>query len=209
MRIKKCSKCSRVYPATLKFFHKSNRGKNQLYSWCKKCVCCVGKLYRSTNKKKIQKYLNGRKEERKKQAYEYRINRKKQSLCVRCGKKKGYTNKVECYKCRKKKVKIFKRDRNIVLGKAKKYRQIIKQQTIRAYGGKCACCGVSEIEFLTIDHINGGGEKHRASIGKVGGSPFYRWLKNNDYPKGFRVLCWNCNLSFGLYNYCPHRRRNR
>ena len=36
------------------------------------------------------------------------------------------------------------------------------------------------------------------------GLQFYRWLKKNKYPKAFRVLCHNCNVSYGLYGYCPH-----
>lgn len=33
----------------------------------------------------------------------------------------------------------------------------MKLEVIEAYGGKCACCGVDNFEFLSIDHINGGG----------------------------------------------------
>ena len=78
-----------------------------------------------------------------------------------------------------------------------------KIEAIAAYGGKCACCGESELQFLCIDHINGGGNKHRATI-KGGSLNFYRWLKRNGYPYGFRVLCWNCNASYGLFGNCPH-----
>lgn len=28
----------------------------------------------------------------------------------------------------------------------------------------------------------------------------------NKYPSGFRVLCWNCNSSLGLYGYSPANR---
>ena len=55
----------------------------------------------------------------------------------------------------------------------------------------CLHCGITEIEFLTIDHING-----RAVIGhtkKERGKELYRWLKINKYPPGFQVLCWNWN----------------
>lgn len=38
------------------------------------------------------------------------------------------------------------------------------------------------------------------------GNGFMKWLKRNDWPKGFRVLCHNCNSSLGYYGYCPHRR---
>lgn len=66
---------------------------------------------------------------------------------------------------------------------------------------QCACCGEKHLEFLSIDHINGGGNKHRQ---KEGYARIYRWLRQHDYPDGYRVLCHNCNQSIGLYGYCPH-----
>lgn len=69
------------------------------------------------------------------------------------------------------------------------------------YGGVCACCKEGRYEFLAIDHINGGGNKHRKEIG----GKLVRWLKKNNYPEGFRVLCHNCNHSRGMYGYCPHK----
>lgn len=78
----------------------------------------------------------------------------------------------------------------------------LRTDALNAYGNKCACCGEMAIEFLSIDHINGGGSKHRRELG--GGSHFYHWLKKNGYPAGFRVLCHNCNQALGLYGYCPH-----
>jgi hypothetical protein len=76
---------------------------------------------------------------------------------------------------------------------------------------RCACCGVEYIEFLTIDHINGGGAKHRRLLGSgslsTGGGHFYSWLKRNGYPNGYRVLCQNCNFSHGVFGYCPHDKK--
>jgi len=82
----------------------------------------------------------------------------------------------------------------------RKYRGLV----LEYYGSICACCGEAQKEFLSIDHINGGGYKHRKEVGALGGSGFYRWLINNNYPEGYRVLCHNCNLSLGHYGYCPH-----
>ncbi len=68
----------------------------------------------------------------------------------------------------------------------------------------CSCCGEPEIVFLSIDHINGGGTKHRKEL--LGqGKNFYRWLKINGYPSGYRVLCHNCNQAYGHYGFCPHQ----
>lgn len=57
-------------------------------------------------------------------------------------------------------------------------------------GIKCASCGESDIKKLGIHHIHGGGNKHLEIIGR---SQLYLWLKRNNYPRGFKVLCYNCN----------------
>lgn len=83
--------------------------------------------------------------------------------------------------------------------------------TLIHYGGnppKCACCGEDALEFLCIDHSNRGGDKHRRIINSKGGRDFYMWLHKNGYPKGFRVLCHNCNMALGLYGYCPHQNQD-
>ena len=58
---------------------------------------------------------------------------------------------------------------------------------------RCLKCGFTDIRALSIDHINGNGNKHRKSIGCYG-SQFYTWLKNHNYPVGYQVLCMNCNF---------------
>jgi len=89
---------------------------------------------------------------------------------------------------------------NKVYGKT--YRDKNKELVFEHYGKKCACCGESNIKFLTIDHINGGGTKHRKNI-KI---KMYSWLKKNNFPEGFQTLCFNCN--WGKYHnngVCPHK----
>lgn len=83
------------------------------------------------------------------------------------------------------------------------YRRRLRIETFAAYGSACACCGERMHEFLTIDHINGGGEQHRKVLNRRGWR-FYEWLRKNDYPAGYRVLCWNCNAAHGAFGYCPH-----
>jgi 5-methylcytosine-specific restriction endonuclease McrA len=48
--LKTCTKCNRLLPATLMFFHKQNNG---LVSWCNDCIAERDRLYRQTNKEKI------------------------------------------------------------------------------------------------------------------------------------------------------------
>lgn len=72
----------------------------------------------------------------------------------------------------------------------------------------CKCCGENNLQFLTIDHIRGGGNKHRKEIFGTypsGGSAMYWWLKKNNMPAGFQVLCFNCNCAKGFHGYCPHQ----
>lgn len=80
----------------------------------------------------------------------------------------------------------------------------LRADTLAAYGNKCACCGESRPEFLAIDHINGGGGKHRKEVG--GGSRYFGWLRRNGYPPGYRVLCHNCNMAIAMYGSCPHQK---
>lgn len=85
----------------------------------------------------------------------------------------------------------------------------VKRKTIDHYGGSCQCCGERRIEFLTIDHTGGRGHgaRHRESDRKA--YKIYRWLKNNGFPEGFRVLCMNCNFANGIYGECPHEQERK
>lgn len=91
------------------------------------------------------------------------------------------------------------------------YKRSLKLEVIAEYGGKCVCCSENQVEFLTIDHINGGGAQHRRKISKTpkGASPdtLYRWLKKNGFPKdNFQLLCFNCNCAKSSSGQCPHQR---
>jgi hypothetical protein len=69
---------------------------------------------------------------------------------------------------------------------------------------RCECCNEHRVEFLAIDHIDGKGHIHRDEL-KKSGSNIYHFLRRNQFPDGYRVLCHNCNQSLGLYRYCPHQ----
>ena len=85
----------------------------------------------------------------------------------------------------------------------KKRRENIKKAVYGHYGDACSCCGEKIVEFLTIDHINGGGGKH---IKSLGGAHLSEWLYYQGFPDGFRLLCMNCNFSIGKFGYCPHNK---
>lgn len=88
---------------------------------------------------------------------------------------------------------------------ARNYHRKNRIKVLDYYGGKCVCCGESLKEFLCIDHINGGGTKHRKEL-KSKHSSMVQWIIRNNYPKEYRVLCHNCNQSLGYYGYCPHKK---
>ena len=120
--------------------------------------------------------------------------------------------------------RYYKAHKETILAKHKEYRERpevktrlsqarihygakLRQDMLDHYGNKCICCGETIKEFLCIDHINGGGNAHRRKINKgSGGVHFYAWLKEQNYPQGYRVLCFNCNTSLGWLGYCPHQK---
>lgn len=118
----------------------------------------------------------------------------------------------ECRDCYQK--RCFKKRQEFkrlgLMNHSQRTQRRLKVTVLVAYGGKrpkCACCGESMIEFLSIDHINGDGNNHRRSIRRKG-TGFYHWLRRNRFPKGFRVLCHNCNQAIGFMGYCPHKRKS-
>ena len=90
-----------------------------------------------------------------------------------------------------------------------RFREKVRAEVYAAYGGAhCACCGESNIQFLTIDHINNNGAEHHREVwgGKKGtGSAVCGWLKKYNYPPGFQVMCYNCNCGKQRNGgICPH-----
>lgn len=87
---------------------------------------------------------------------------------------------------RKTRIKCFNRYINTDAGKiarretAKRVRIKLKLEALTAYSKgkpKCICCGIARIEFLSIDHINGNGRKHRDAVcGGQGGTDFYLFI---------------------------------
>lgn len=91
-------------------------------------------------------------------------------------------------------------------GYDRKFRRRLRADVLAGYGGKCVCCGTTHVEFLTIDHVAGGGTRHRKL---KGGHGVYVELRRLGYPAGYRIMCWNCNCSHGMHGYCPHKPEER
>ena len=87
----------------------------------------------------------------------------------------------------------------------KEIRDKYRALAIEHYGGKCACCGESAPEFLSFDHVAGGGSKARKE--DLRGRSMGIWLAKHGFPDAFQLLCHNCNLASGFYGTCPHQLR--
>lgn len=81
----------------------------------------------------------------------------------------------------------------------------LRKQIVDGYGGKCACCGETQPIFLEIDHIDNDGRTDREKFNSF--REFYRWLRNNGFPKDkYQLLCSNCNQGKRRNGgVCPHR----
>src|SRR3990167_1789947 len=101
--------------------------------------------------------------------------------------------------------KWYSKSQANVLLRTKAYQKKTKLEVFSHYSGgkpRCSCCGEEIIEFLSIDHIGGKGVQHREIIGSS--YRLYMWLRKNNYPVGFRVLCHNCNQATSWGRRCPH-----
>jgi len=81
----------------------------------------------------------------------------------------------------------------------RRYREIV----IKHYGGKCVCCGEDTMEFLALDHIDGGGNEQRKKA-KIKNTSYQ--LFKQGFPPGIQILCHNCNSAKGFYGKCPHEK---
>lgn len=164
-------------------------GKNPRSGSCKKCDFC---------------------KEKDKIAY-YKRKESRPNLCMSCSGKRDNLNSMYCLGCRDK--KEARRKERIIPGMCSscnktpqsegyqtcqrcrdycntRHREI-KDAAYEKYGGYiCKWCSTTDRVVLSIDHVNNDGSKHRKEIGTP---TILDWLKKNNYPPGFQILCRNCN----------------
>lgn len=135
-------------------------------------------------------------------------------LCGYCGENKYEEGKKSCTEClQKQRNRYANSDKSRQREQAQSARRERRQRILKYYGGVCICCGESELIFLAMDHINGGGNEHRRQIGNNPGNrcgssstQFYKWIENNDFPDFLQILCHNCNMGKHLNGgICPHK----
>lgn len=82
----------------------------------------------------------------------------------------------------------------------------LREQVFAHYGQHCACCGTAD--DLSIDHMNGGGTRHRQEVfpatdgSHVNAARFYAWIVREGFPPGLQTLCVPCNSSKSEGAHC-------
>jgi hypothetical protein len=97
-----------------------------------------------------------------------------------------------------------KRNRGRLAERSKQQRQELRLEALRHYGGspaRCACCDTTYTEHLTVAAMDG--DILFGASGQTG-TTLYRKLAKENYPAGYRVLCWSCLMAKALYHACPH-----
>lgn len=81
--------------------------------------------------------------------------------------------------------------------KSVKYVLSVKKEVLTHYGknGGLQCCwtgcDVTDIDMLSLDHMEDDGAEHRKRMGNQGGIRMYVRLRQEGYPLGFQTLCMN------------------
>lgn len=142
----------------------------------------------------------------------YRFNHKLERKAIK--EKNKYKEKVKsAVYYQKNKTQILLKQKFYIEKNKEKIRE--KRQSKRVLvlthycGGqpKCECCGELHLEFLNLHHKHLNGTNHRKEINRYGSS-FYQWIISNNYPEGFKVLCYNCNMCIGFYSECYHKNQS-
>ncbi len=181
----KCRQCSRPNEVTIPY--KTTRNKRIKGGLCPNC----GEKPKSGQRYCEKCLLNLRS-----LCKNRRQRLKEEGKCSKCAINDAVT--TLCNDCRK-----LESERHKAYNLKKKIAVLVH------YGGInpcCACsgCKESDIRFLTIDHKDGNGAEHRKHYKKKYGTICNYLIKNN-FPDGFRVLCWNCNCGRYFNNgVCPH-----
>jgi hypothetical protein len=134
--------------------------------------------------------------------------------CIDCGYKLDDNRLTRCSECLLVNSVSAFRSRNKMkpelLERARDFRKKVKDEVFNAYGGwVCACCGETIRDFLSLDHINGGGNNDR-KVNRLGhGHTFYALLRKNNFPPGYQVLCMNCNFGKRYSMVCPHKAQEK
>jgi len=139
--------------------------------------------------KKAKKYNDTHK-------HEHEIYRQKNWTKIYDKRKKYQEEHPEIIKEQKRKY-YLKHSKKYRTRATKRHQTVVKKfkEKVISYYSKnkmeCHRCKEKGLDFLNIDHIEG-----RKKVGhsrEIKGAKLYHFLIKHDFPKGYQVLCWNCN----------------
>lgn len=127
-----------------------------------------------------------------------RLERLSNGLCNNCNRP-AISSKKRCQVCLDNRNK-YQRDNKTGLKSNNRYRDIVYDY----YGRICKCCGETNPQFLTIDHING-----RKNTPEGSNKSYYliaRFIMWGNPRTDIQILCYNCNCGkHRNKGICPHK----
>lgn len=167
MIFKICSTCKQNLPVDE--FYKTKCAKDGLHTVCK--TCSLSRLHATYEKNKSRSII---------EIPEFKY-------CSRCELLK-HSSEFSVSKTRKAGLGVY--CKQCYIEKNAEF----KLKILSLLGGPfCIQCGENEFEFLTIQHKQGGGKKHRLSTSWKG--IFNDILDDGDRQSKYEVLCANCNIA--------------
>lgn len=127
---------------------------------------------------------------------------KLEQQCKECGygtvNAKSFSNHVRngCNTGRDYQREHYVKNREVILNRHRGYRLELKKRIFSALGDRCSICGFADHRALQIDHVDGGGYKHRKRVG----SGYYQDILKGVLGESgeYRLLCANCNFIQGI-----------
>lgn len=133
-----------------------------------------------------------------------KVNRSNYSIvkCT-CGNEKSIKTtdltrgKVKSCGCLLAEIRAKGKDKEEQRRKGRIWNAQIKQECLTHYGPdsvlNCSAlgCTITDVDMLTLDHINNDGAEDRRKGRNLTGVQLYWRLKSEGYPEGFQTLCCN------------------
>jgi len=191
---KTCTKCHQTLP--FESFYRSPQGRNGLSPVCIECHRQRSRDYYQGNKERM---LDGFKQYAQ-------ANRKALTDYGR-----SYYARNSSKICEQTRKRMSEPERKANAKRQRKTsQQALRAKILNHLGGRCYCCGLDDLRFLTIDHINNDGRIDRKlpSGKSKNGYMILLDIQREGIPKDrYRAACYNCNCARNWTEgkICPHQ----
>jgi len=127
--------------------------------------------------------------------------RRSRGLCVQCGEPSSRVRCAECAAANNKRQQNLKAERiaHGICFRCGKNKTAAQQ---------CESCYLKHSERAVKWRINN--PKYKRATHNKSSKNLVWWLTDNDYPEGFQILCWNCNMGKARNGgICPHKSQSK